>query len=286
LVTLLGFAFVLSCSSEMGVERANVLGIGVSVIDQDSAREFLFDAARDGRRGYVTITNVHSVSEAHGDPEFRRIFNRALLCTPDGMPLVWMGRLQGFHSIRRVYGPDLMLNLFQHSRDGQFTHFLYGGKPGVADELAHVLGKRFPGAQIAGTYSPPYRALNPDELHALEKRIAETKPDFVWVGIGMPKQERFMAEHAAALTGATIFIGVGAAFDFLTGRVRQAPKWMQSAGLEWFFRLTQEPRRLWKRYLLNNPLFIMRAAAQLLGLRRYPLESASPVPTAGRSVAE
>lgn len=181
----------------MEVQRVNVLGVGVSVIDQNSAREFLFAAAREVRRGYVTITNVHSVSEAHDDPAFRGIFNRALLCTPDGMPLVWMGRLQGFASIQRVYGPDLMLNLFENSRDSALTHFLYGGKTGVADELAGVLRERFPGVKIVGTYSPPFRPLTAQELQALETQLAETTPDFVWVGIGMPRQEKFMAECSA-----------------------------------------------------------------------------------------
>jgi N-acetylglucosaminyldiphosphoundecaprenol N-acetyl-beta-D-mannosaminyltransferase len=255
----------------MEVEKVNVLGVGISVLDQDRAREFLFDAVRSGRRGYVTITNVHSVSEAQRDPALREIFNRALLSTPDGMPMVWMGRLQGQPSIRRVYGPDLLLNLCEHSRAVGFSHFFFGGKPGVAEELADALQKRFSGLKVAGTFCPPFGPLNSEERAALANKVRETRPDFFWVGISTPKQERFMAEYVSTLPEAKIFIGVGAAFDFLTGRVRQAPRWMMSLGLEWLFRLFQEPKRLWRRYLIYNPLFIMRAAAQLLGLRSYPL---------------
>lgn len=251
------------------IDRVNVLGVGVSVIDQDRAREFLFDAIRAGTRGYVTVTGVHGVSEAQGDETLRSIFDRALLVTPDGMPMVWMGRLQGHESIRRVYGPDLMLNLCEHSVAAGYSHFLYGGTPGVAEELRANLERRFPGIRIVGTFTPPFRRLNDNELSDLQAMVRGTKPDFFWVGLSTPKQERFMAQHLTVLPEAKIFIGVGAAFDLLIGRVRQAPAAMQKVGLEWFFRLLQEPKRLWKRYLVNNPLFVLRAGAQLLGLRKY-----------------
>ena len=249
-----------------------MLGVGISVLDQQRAREFLFAAVREGRRGYVAVTGVHGVSEAQTDSELMQILNAALLCTPDGMPLVWMGRLQGHGSIKRVYGPDLMLNLCEHSVAAGLTHFFYGGNEGVADELARTLTARFPGLRVVGTYSPPFRRLNADELAALQQQVRATRPDFFWVGLSTPKQERFMAEHLALLPEARILIGVGAAFDLLTGRVRQAPRWMQRSGLEWFFRWTQEPRRLTRRYFVNNPLFVMRAAAQLCGLRLRPLD--------------
>jgi N-acetylglucosaminyldiphosphoundecaprenol N-acetyl-beta-D-mannosaminyltransferase len=256
----------------MELEKVNVLGVGISVLDQDRAREFLFRAVKEGRRGYVTVTNVHSVSEAQRDPKLKRIFNGALLATPDGMPIVWMGRLQGHPEIRRVYGPDLVLNLCDHARPFGFSHFFYGGRPGVTEELAANLQKRFPGMKIAGTFSPPFRALNETERTQLREIVRQTQPDFFWVGIGMPKQEYFMAEYLSILPEAKILIGVGAAFDFFSGRVRQAPRWMMRMGLEWLFRLSQEPKRLWKRYLINNPLFILRGAAQLLGLRKYLMD--------------
>src|SRR4051812_21380067 len=240
----------------MEIEKVNVLGVGISVIDQDRAREFLFNTVRSGPRGYVTVTGVHGVTEAQNDPTFREILNRALLTTPDGMPMVWMGKLQKHPSIRRVYGPDLMLNLCKHSVAAGFTHFFYGGVPGAVEELRDNLTRRFPGLNVVGMFTPPFRRLNDAELADLQNRVRLARPDFLWVGLSTPKQERFMAQHLSILPEAKVFLGVGAAFDLLTGRVRQAPKWMQGIGLEWLFRLTQEPRRLWKRYLVNNPLFV------------------------------
>jgi N-acetylglucosaminyldiphosphoundecaprenol N-acetyl-beta-D-mannosaminyltransferase len=252
----------------MQIEQFKVLGVNISVLDQDRARELLFEAVRKGERGYVTITNVYSVSEARRDSALRDIFNHALLSTPDGMPMVWMGRLLGYPTIRRVYGPDLVLNLCDHGRSFGFSHFFFGGKPGVAEDFAANLQERFPGLQVAGTFCPPFRLLNPEERAVLMQKVRETHPDFFWVGMSTVKQERFMAEYMSILPEAKIFIGVGAAFDFLTGRVKQAPRWMMGLGLEWLFRLFQEPRRLWRRYLIYNPLFVVRATAQLLRLRR------------------
>src|SRR5947207_5174343 len=179
----------------MEIEKVDVLGVGISVLDQDRAREFLFDAVQNGRRGYVTVTGVHGVTEAQRDPALKDIFNRALLVTPDGMPMVWMGKLQKHSSIRRVYGPDLMLNLCEHSRPNGFSHFFFGGKPGVAEELARALQTRFPGLRVAGTFSPPFGPLNNEECYALVKKVSETRPDFFWVGLSTPKQEFFMAEY-------------------------------------------------------------------------------------------
>jgi N-acetylglucosaminyldiphosphoundecaprenol N-acetyl-beta-D-mannosaminyltransferase len=247
----------------MNIATVNALGVYISVIDQNRAREILFDAVRSGRRGYVTVTGVHGIMEAQDDPEFRVILNNAMLTTPDGMPMVWMGKLQGQASIDRVYGPDLMLNLCEHSRSEKFSHFFYGGDAGVAEDLARQLQQRFPGLMIAGTYSPPFRPLNTDELAELQHQVEKARPDFFWVGLSTPKQERFMAEHLDLLPQAKIMIGVGAAFDLLTGRVQQAPRWMQRSGLEWLFRFSQEPRRLGKRYLINNPRFLLRAVGQL-----------------------
>ena len=256
----------------MTAEKANVLGVGISVIDQTRAREILIDAVRTGTRGYVAVANVHSVSEAQRDGQLRDILNGALLATPDGMPLVWMGRLQGHRSIRRVYGPDLLLNICEHSQAAGFTHFFYGGAKGVAPRLATALQARFPLLRVVGIYTPPFRPLDPTEREELCARVAAARPDFFWVGLGMPKQEKFMAEFLPLLPGAKILLGVGAAFAFFTGEVKQAPRWMMGLGLEWLFRLAQEPRRLWHRYLVYNPLFLFRAMLQLLRLRRYSIE--------------
>jgi N-acetylglucosaminyldiphosphoundecaprenol N-acetyl-beta-D-mannosaminyltransferase len=252
--------------------RVNVLGVGVSALNLEAATRRIVRALESQTKGYICVTGVHGVSEAQSDKAFREILNRAFLNTPDGMPMVWMGRLQGFNEIGRVYGPDLMLRVCEISASRRFTHFFYGSAPGVGEELKSRLEKQFPGLSIVGTYSPPFRALTTDEEEQLRAKLARLRPDIVWVGLSTPKQEKFMAEHWDKLD-ATLFIGVGAAFDFHSGRVRQAPRWMQRCGLEWLFRLGCEPRRLWKRYLKNNPLFILRTFCQLSGLKKYRLEA-------------
>jgi len=163
-----------------------------------------------------------------------------------------------------------MLALCEHSVSAGYCHFFYGGAAGVPEQLAAMLQKRFPGLQVVGTYSPPFRSLTPKEDEQIVRMINEAEPDIVWVGLSTPKQERWMAEHVGRLV-APVLIGVGAAFDFLSGRKRQAPRWMQRAGLEWLFRLLSEPRRLWRRYLVNNPLFIILVLLQMAGVRRYDL---------------
>jgi N-acetylglucosaminyldiphosphoundecaprenol N-acetyl-beta-D-mannosaminyltransferase len=250
----------------------NVLGVGISVLDLDSAVANVARALQTKTKGYICVTGVHGVSEAYKDHEFRSILNRSFLNTPDGMPMVWMGKRQGFRQMGRVYGPDLMLRVCEYTEKAGFSHFFYGGGPGVADELKGRLKSKFPNLSVVGTYTPPFRPLAADEEQALIKQVAELKPDIFWVGLSTPKQEKFMAQYWQKLD-ATLFVGVGAAFDFHAGRVRQAPPWMQRNGLEWLFRLRCEPRRLWKRYLKNNPLFILRAFCQLTGIRTFRLEA-------------
>lgn len=252
--------------------RVNVLGIGLSPLNLDLAAAAVAEALTSKTKGYVCVSGVHGVSEAQRDPELRRILNQSFLNTPDGMPMVWMGRLQGFEQMRRVYGPDLMLRVCELGCPRGVKHFFYGGAPGVADKLRERLQQKFPALQVAGTYSPPFRPLNAQEEADLCHRVAELKPDIFWVGLSTPKQEKFMARYWQKLD-ATLFFGVGAAFDFHAGQVRQAPLWMQRSGLEWLFRLGCEPRRLWRRYLTNNPLFLLRAGAQLSGLRKYRIDS-------------
>lgn len=251
--------------------RVNVLGVGISVLNLATAREAIAGAIRRKEKGYICITGVHGVIEAQGDARFRQILNRSFLCTPDGMPMVWMGKLHGHNEMGRVYGPDLMVEICEWSRSVPCRHFLYGGAPGVADELKVQLERRFPGIDVAGCYTPPFRPLTTDEEQELGRRLAELKPDILWVGLSTPKQERFMAEFLGKLD-VTLMVGVGAAFDFHSGRVKQAPIWMQRSGLEWSYRLWQEPRRLWRRYLKNNPLFLAAILCQLTGLKKYRLE--------------
>ena len=255
----------------MVIQRVNVLGVGISVLNLPAALEAIADAVKARRKGYVCVTGVHGVMEAQDDAAFQKILNRALLCTPDGMPMVWAGRLAGHREMSRVYGPDLMLDVCAWSETSGCKHFFYGGADGVAELLAEKLKKKFPKLAVVGTFTPPFRALNADEQKKLQEQISAAPPDILWVGLSTPKQEKFMAEFLPKLD-ATLMIGVGAAFDFHSGRVRQAPRWMQRSGLEWFYRLCCEPRRLAKRYFRNNPLFVLKFSCQLARLKKYPLE--------------
>lgn len=222
------------------------------------------------RKGYVCATGVHGVMEAQRDEALREIFSRALLVVPDGMPTVWMGHWQGHRQMRRVFGPDMMLAVMGDQKLQACTHFLYGGADGVANQLELSLRLRLPGIRIVGTYTPPFRPLNKAEDNDLKEMIARVRPDIFWVGLSTPKQERFMAEYLPRLD-TTLMIGVGAAFDFHTGKLKDSPPWVKQLGLQWLHRLSQEPTRLWKRYLINNPLFVTKAAMQLLGARRFDL---------------
>lgn len=250
--------------------RVNILGVGISAITMRTALAVIDGWIVRQEPHYVCVATVHGVMECQRDPALRRIYNRSGLTTPDGMPLVWLSRLSGFPFVERVYGPDLLLALCEHGLDRGYRHFFYGGEPGVAETLATRLRARFPGLQIVGTYTPPFRPLTPAEDAAVVATINAAGPDIVWVGLSTPKQDRWMADHVGRLT-APVLIGVGAAFDFHSGRKRQAPRWMQRSGLEWLFRLSQEPRRLWRRYLLYNPLFVALVLLQWSGLRRYSL---------------
>ena len=323
------------------IKRTNILGVGVSAINMDAAVDALLDARAHGRSGYVCVTGVHGVIESQRDAELKKIHNRSFLTVPDGMPTVWMGREQGFMHMGRVYGPDLMLALCaatsgvdgcsmlvdEDSSAGKraepelrttqqlnnpstdkkcFTHFLYGSTPDVLEKLQTNLEKKFPGIQIVGTFSPPFRHLNDDEERELQQMVAACKPDFFWVGLSTPKQERFMATHAPIAQGepvdscsmivdqeppttksqqlATnsnikrypldvgIMLGVGAAFDIHAGLLKDAPEWIKNSGLQWFYRLCQEPKRLWRRYLDIVPTFLWLVFLQIMGVKKYSVE--------------
>jgi N-acetylglucosaminyldiphosphoundecaprenol N-acetyl-beta-D-mannosaminyltransferase len=222
-----------------------------------------------GTRSYVCVSGMHGVMESQKDERLRRIHNSAGLVTPDGMSLVWLCRLKGQRRVERVYGPDLMLALCERSLWGGYRHFFYGASPAVLEALTAQLRSRFAGLEVAGTFAPPFRPPSADEDAETVQRINDAQPDVVWVGLSTPKQERWMADHVGRLT-APVLIGVGAAFDFHAGVKRQAPRWMQRNGLEWFFRLLSEPRRLYRRYLTNIPLFAWYLVLDAIGLRRTP----------------
>lgn len=249
------------------VARYNVLGVSVSALTLHQARDLVVGIRGQLRRGYICLGTAHGLTEARRDPELRRIYNSAWLTTPDGMPLVWLGP----RGVGRVYGPDLMLAVCDAGRATGLRHYLCGGVPGVAEELGRRLRARFPGIEIVGTFTPPFRELDATETTALQTDVVRTRPDVIWVGLSSPKQEKFMARHWRDLD-AGVLIGVGAAFDFHSGRVRQAPRWIQRSGFEWFFRLCTEPRRLGPRYLKTNPLFALRVLAQKTRLRDYPVD--------------
>jgi N-acetylglucosaminyldiphosphoundecaprenol N-acetyl-beta-D-mannosaminyltransferase len=249
----------------------NVLGVAVHAMNLPVATAAIMDAVKARRKGFVCLAAVHGICEAQRDPALKRIYNRALLTATDGMPLAWLAKWRvGGGGIGRVYGPDLMLEVFRATQNGEAAHFLCGGAEGVAELLRRKLLARFPRARITGTWCPPFREPTDDDEKRLAEAVRAARPDIMWVGLGAPKQERFMARHLETLD-ATLMIGVGAAFDFHAGTLRQAPRWMRRCGLEWFFRLCVEPRRLWRRYLVCNPLFVLRTAGQLLGLKKYPI---------------
>jgi N-acetylglucosaminyldiphosphoundecaprenol N-acetyl-beta-D-mannosaminyltransferase len=252
--------------SEPPIPRYNVLGVGVSALTLRQTRDIILRVRGELRHGYICLGTAHGLTEARRDPQLRLIYNRSLLTTPDGMPLVWLGP----RGVERVYGPDLMLAVCEAGRAEGLRHFFYGGAQGVAEELRQRLQSRFPGLEVVGTCTPPFRALNEDEVETLRGHIAQSRPDVLWVGLGSPKQERFMAQHWRDLD-AGVLIGVGAAFDFHSGRVRQAPRWIQRSGFEGLFRLCMEPRRLGPRYLTTTPLFGVRAIAQRIGIKKYPV---------------
>jgi N-acetylglucosaminyldiphosphoundecaprenol N-acetyl-beta-D-mannosaminyltransferase len=242
------------------IPRVDVLGVHVSAIDMAMAIDEISRWIDERQQHYVCVTGVHGVMECQRDPELRRIHNASGLTTPDGMPMVWAGRLAGA-SISRVYGPDLLLELCRVSAERGWRHYFYGGGEGIADRLATRLSARFPGLLVAGTCSPPFRPATAEEDRATIEEINRSRADIVWIGLSTPKQERWMSAHVGRLQAAAL-IGVGAAFDIHAGTLAQAPRWMQRSGLEWLYRLYREPRRLWRRYLSNNPRFVFRIATR------------------------
>ncbi len=264
----------MKCGRDMAtaeVPRANILGVGVHAVNISRAVELLESALARGGKHYVCATGVHGIMEAQKDADLRSILNSSFLTVPDGKPTVWVGRSQHFGEMGHVGGPELMLEVCRISPQKGYSHFLYGGVPGVAESLREALRRKFPGIQIVGTYTPPFRALDPQEEADLVQAVAAVAPDIFWIGISTPKQEKFMCEYLPKLN-TKIMLGVGAAFDFHSGRVKFAPLWMREAGLAWFYRLLQDPRRLWRRYLLNIPRFTWAVALQMLGWRTCTVE--------------
>lgn len=244
-----------------------ILGVKVHATSMDRTLARLEDAVIHGEKGYVCVTGVQGVMEAQLDPNLKRTINHSLLTMPDGRPTVWVGWLRGLFQMRQVTGPDTMLRVCALSAEKGYTHFFYGGNDGVAEQLKDSLTRRFPGLNVVGTYCPPFRPLSAEEEENLIRTVAELKPDFFWVGLSTPKQERFMDQYLSKLD-TKVMIGVGAAFDIHSGRIKEAPYWMKLTGVQWMHRIYQDPKRLWKRYLVNNPKFVYRVTLELLGITR------------------
>jgi N-acetylglucosaminyldiphosphoundecaprenol N-acetyl-beta-D-mannosaminyltransferase len=247
-----------------------ILGVGVTPTSYGEVlrqcRAWIEEKRQAGR--YICVVSVHGIMTAYKDARCRQVINQADLATPDGMPVVWALRSFGANRQRRVYGPNLMLALCGQAMRLGHRVFLYGGTEDTLARLEHRLRQRFPGLILAGRYSPPFRPLTEEEDAEVTRKIQEARADLLLVGISTPKQDFWMRDHRTKLPG-VVMAGVGAAFNFHAGEVKQAPAWMQSRGLEWLYRLAMEPVRLWKRYLLVTPLFLPLWALQRLGIVRF-----------------
>ena len=250
-------------------DTVEILGVRVNLEDYNSAIEKVEEHI-DGRydTGYVTLMSANNLINAQRDHFFKEISNKAYLSLPDGISLVWIARSRGIKKIKtNIRGTDFMYKLLERTSQKNYKHFFYGGKEGVAEQLKKIFENKFSGTKVVGTYCPPFRKLNEKEDSEVCDIINASKADIIWVGLSTPKQEYWMYEHKDKLK-ASLMIGVGAAFDFHTGNAKEAPKWMQSNGLEWIFRLLKEPQRLWKRYLLGNMLLLYWLVKETFNKRR------------------
>ncbi len=240
---------------------ADVIGCGIDIVDWGQAIDRIKSWADNRESKYVCICNAHSVVTARHDPNFMNVIKNADMATPDGAPVAWLIRKLSATQQARINGPDLMWRYCSEAADRGESIYLYGGQPSTLEKLKSVLNSRFKNLIIAGSYSPPFRALSKEEDDEVVDRINASGAGTVWVSLGCPKQEQWMAEHRGRINA--VMIGVGAAFDYHAGTIKRAPLWMQKNGLEWLHRLCSEPRRLWRRYFVTNSLFILHAGHQL-----------------------
>ncbi|MCD2317276.1 WecB/TagA/CpsF family glycosyltransferase [Sphingomonas sp. IC-11] len=247
-----------------GTPATRVLGVPVSTVNMPQAIAVVLSWLRAGKAHYICVRDVHGIMRAQDETELLEIHDHAGLVTPDGMPLVWLARWRGHGHVGRVCGADLVAELCAASIEHGIGHYFYGGKPGVAERMAAALMARFPGLKVVGTNTPPFGAMSAEEDAAHTAEITASGAGIVWVGLSTPKQEYWMRDHVDRIPGATL-IGVGAAFDFYAGDVKRAPEWMHHRGLEWLHRLASEPRRLWRRYLVLAPKFVLMVGRRGLG---------------------
>lgn len=240
---------------EEKIKRFDILGVRMSAVNMQEACQMVESLVETKQKGYVSVCPVSTIMECFYNPQIKTIVNNATIVTPDGMPSVWIGRQRGFKNMDRVYGPDLMLAVCELSVEKGYKHYFYGTTDEVLNKLETSLNKRFPNLRVCGKVAPPFRPLTKQEDERAIEDINRANPDFLWVGLGSPKQDIWIKEHRDRLNVPVMF-AVGAAFDFIAGTKPQAPKWIQRSGLEWLFRLMCEPKRLWRRYLVGNTLFV------------------------------
>lgn len=231
-----------------------IMGVRIAVTDMETTVRRIEEHLDDWRGEYICVANVHTTVTAHDDPSYRAVQNGAVMALPDGGPLSQYSRRKGFAQAARVTGPDLMKEMLRESAQKHYRHYFYGSTQETLDILREKITRNYPGAVIAGMVSPPFRPLTEEEDAAAVAAINEARPDFVWVGLGAPKQERWMAAHQGRVHA--LMLGVGAAFDYEAGNIRRAPRWMQRCNLEWLYRLLQDPKRLFKRYFVTNTKFL------------------------------
>ncbi|HEY0658249.1 MAG TPA: WecB/TagA/CpsF family glycosyltransferase [Pyrinomonadaceae bacterium] len=252
------------------VEKSNrirVVTLLPDVVSHESVLEKIAELVKKGKGGYVCFATVHMVMEGYDNPDYAGKVNAADLIVTDGMPLVWMQKIQGVKTASRVRGSDLMVSLCRYAEKNNLSVGFYGGRKEAIDAVAKRAAKELPNLKIVYAFSPPFRSLNAEEDEIITAEINAAAPDILFTGLGCPKQENWMWAHKSKLK--TVMLGVGAAFDFYAGNLKQSPEWMGKSGLEWLFRLTQEPKRLWRRYLILNPRFMWLATLQLLGLKKF-----------------
>lgn len=249
------------------IETVPILGVPVGALDMERTLDTIGTWVRHNESRYICAPDVFNISSAQTNPAHMAALQDADLIVPDGTPLTWVGRLRGNRQMKRVCGPDLLLAACERSVREGWRHYFYGGAEGVAEELARRLCERYPGLRVAGAECPPFRPLTEAETRRIISRVRDAGTDIMWIGLGCPKQEIWMHKHSKRLKGITL-VGVGAAFDFHTGRISRAPAWMRNSGLEWMHRLASEPRRLWRRYCYHAPRFVFLSLFETMRLAR------------------
>lgn len=239
------------------IPTCNIMGVDIAAINMDWLLDFTKKHLSDLSGDYMCVTNVHTTVTAYEDEKYKAVQNGGILAMPDGGPLSSIGRKRGFKEMERTTGPSYMGAIFEISALHGWKHYFYGSTQETLDKLKIELEKKYPGLEVAGMYSPPFRAMTKEEDEKIVDEINESHPDFVWVGLGAPKQEKWMADHQGKVEG--LMVGVGAGFDYYAGNIKRAPEWMQKSNLEWLFRLIQDPKRLFSRYLTTNSKFIWHA---------------------------